>query len=194
MLTLNLQEVQQKLQEIKQKPKPAISISIVPSDFKKPATDRLQEPRSKSERKELLVNECWKNFNDIRIERAKLSNTINDLVESSAGTSELIDLYEKIESFRPALEKAFKIARHVEQYGELPAIADDPIAPPVSTSDIFILKDKKRKLVDKRCKLQAKIKKGKDPEQISMWQTDLDFAVLEYNEVDEQIKKLEGKL
>ena len=140
--------------------------------------------------KQTLSDQCWAEYNTVRIERAKVSNKIAPLVASGASKEALSELHAEIESYRPELQRLFEVARHVDQYGVLPELKVVQQVP----SDIFSLKDQKRKLVDARCKLTKKLKQGslKDHKVIE-WQLELDKANAEFNMVSDQLKKLEGK-
>lgn len=150
--------------------------------------DELTPPRS--EAKKFLSEQCWEEYNTVRIEQAQMSNRIALMVANGASKQELADLHAEIESYRPELQRLFHVARHVDQYGVLPELKVEKQMP----SDIFSLKDQKRKLVDVRCKLAKKIKQGSLKEhKVIEWQLELEKANAEYNQVDEQLKKLEGK-
>lgn len=203
MITINRTEAKQIIAASQTAKKPKLIISISKSDYKPTVVEKnepvITDPNmewvervpTRSNQKK-LSDECWAEYNELRIEQAKVANEIHDLVERDASKKEIADLYARVESFRPDLITLFERARHAEQYGALPPVQDKPIA---SAADILSLKDQKRKLVDKRCKLQAKIKKGGslNSPKVLEWQMEFDLAEIEYNDIDERLKKLEGK-
>jgi hypothetical protein len=209
MISFNTKEVLQQIEEDKLKPKPSIKIEIgkkkaspapeykitgglKPEQIVVNFDDIESSPETKVVSKSSIVSKSWEEFNQAKLERAKLSNEISKLIDQGATRSELAQHYEKIVACEPELQELFDKARHVEQYGALPELKTDEQEKPV---DIYSLKDERRKLIDKRCKLQKKIKIGeaKNPKKVIEWQLELDQANAHYNHIDEQIKKLEGK-
>lgn len=204
MITINRAVARKIIETSKVAQKPRLIISISKSDYKPTVVERIEPviteddmrwveraaPARSNQKK--LSDECWAEYNELRIEQAKVANDIHDLIERNASKNEIADLYARVESFRPDLITLFERARHAEQYGALPAVQDKPIA---SLTDILLLEKQKRKLIDKRCKLQAKIKKGEvtNSSKVPEWQQDLDLAEIEYNDIDDRLKKMEGK-
>lgn len=199
MIVIDLDDI--KAMELPVAPKAELSIS-----FKNPTVEDLtvrnealnnliSGPKrvitiSNSELKKTLSDQCWAEYNTVRIEQAKVSNRIAPLVANGASKQELADLHAEIESYRPEMQRLFQVARHVDQYGVLPELKVEQQIP----SDVFSLKDQKRKLVDMRCKLAKKIKQGSLKEhKLIEWQLELEQANAEFTMVDDQLKKLEGK-
>lgn len=203
MLTIDVAKVRSAQEARKQAPQPKYIITIAGSAVPSKSTDldpvANKEPQAlkpasslgSSKQKETLSAKAWREFNEMKVERSQRSNEIWNLVEAGATKADLKEHYAKIKSYQPALQELFRIARHVDQYGVLPEQKKEA----VPLSDLFSLKDQKRKLIDQRCKLQQKIKAGKakNPKRISEWQLQLDEADLEYKSVCHQIAKLEGK-
>lgn len=142
---------------------------------------------------EALEQELWQEYNDqFVIPMKKLSSQIAHMVERGATQQELADHYASIESYRPGRIVLYDKIQHLKQYGQLPAAPE----PAEENLDPYFLKDRKKKLVDKRCKLNAKLKtsaKASKPEKILEWEQELAQANIEYSEVVEKIKQVEGK-
>lgn len=140
-----------------------------------------------------LEQELWQEYNDqFVIPMKKLSTQIAHMVERGATQQELADHYASIESYRPGRIALYDKIQHLKQYGQLPATPE----PAEENLDPYFLKDRKKKLVDKRCKLNAKLKtsaKASKPEKILEWEQELAQANIEYSEVVEKIKQVEGK-
>lgn len=148
--------------------------------------------RVKEENRSDLEKQLWIEFNALKVERNKLSTEISRLVENEASKERLAEQYAKIESYRPDLIALYDKIQYVKQHGCLPAIQETTTEPP----DAYRLKDEKKKLVDKRCKLKRKLKesaKASKPEKILEWEQELAQADLQYMEVENQLKQLEGK-
>jgi len=167
----------------KNKPRPKISIKQSTVDSPQSTVER---PKPQKETSALLA-QCRAEYHALKLEQGQLSNTIAAAV---ANGDDLRELYARIESYRPELIKLYERMKHVEQYGELPVpkvVNEVPV-------DIFLLKDQRKKLIDERCKLNAKIKRGHIKEKkVQDWQMRLDVANAEYAYVDDKIKHLEGK-
>jgi hypothetical protein len=138
-----------------------------------------------------LVSKCWQEFNDVKLERNKLSSQTWKLVQDGATQEQLKTHYEKIESYRKQLTEIFDKARHAEQYGELPHVNKEDNG---QRSDLASLKYEKKKLTEKRSKLRKKIELGKatNAPKLSEWELELDQADAEYNILDDKIKEMEG--
>lgn len=139
-----------------------------------------------------LLYQLEREYADIRMERNKLSSQISIMVEGGATQEALKELYHKIEGYRGALQSHYDKIKYVKQHGQLPEIKSDA----QSEETLFELKDKKRRLIDKRCKLQSKLKvsaKPSKPVQIATWELELEQANAEYNDVEKRIKKMEGR-
>jgi len=127
----------------------------------------------------------------VRMERDKLSTKISFMVEEGATPDQLKYHYNDIESYRQTLMDYYDKIEYVKRHGCLPAESD-----PDQEKTLFELKDQKRKLVDKRCKLQAKLTpsaKAQKSERLILWQLELEQANAEYNDVEARIKKMSGK-
>jgi hypothetical protein len=192
MITINLKEAREIIEAEKNRPKIKRVINLTPGPSPKvegkPHPQIIPTP-PRSEVKSTLQAQCWAEFNDLKIEQGKVSNTIGDVVASGATRAQLQELYAKIESYRPDLIRLFERARYVDQYGVLPEEKTAAQLP----ADIYGLKDQKRKLVDLRHKLSKKISTAKREDQRLDWEQKLALANTEYAVVDEQIKKMEGK-
>lgn len=199
MITVNLSNIDKLVEQAKKKAQPKLVIKVVKQSTEEPAPSKppvpKKQPAAEPEQKtafdkfqrSALSQQCWSDFNDLRIEQAKEANKIHDLVASRASKDVIKALYEKVESYRPELIELYRRAKHVDQYGKLPE-AQKP-----EGDDIYSLKDQKRKLIDKRCKLQVKIKKGEatNAKKLTEWQLELEMANTEYKAVE---NKLKGKL
>lgn len=200
MITINLKEAREIIEAEKNRPKikrvlvmGSVSQSLTsppaPLQREKGETHIPITTPPRSQVKSTLQAQCWAEFNELKIEQGKVSNTIGDVVASGANKAQLQELYAKIESYRPDLIRLFERARYVDQYGVLPEEKKDAQLP----TDIYGLKDQKRKLVDLRHKLGKKISTAKKEDQRLDWEQKLALANTEYAVVDEQIKKMEGK-
>src|SRR6476659_5217647 len=132
MITINLNQAREIIRaaESQVKAKPKLNISIIKSDFRVVDSDlqAAMSPTSMSETsvtkpKAIAKNELREqtqgDFNKLRIDQAKLSNTIFDEVQRGATTAELATLYEKIESLRPGLIELYSRTRYVERRSKL---------------------------------------------------------------------------
>lgn len=137
-----------------------------------------------------LRAQCQHEYNKTLLSRKALSNTINDAIERNASQNELRDLYEKIKAYQPVLENLFNRIRHVEQYGILP---EGPA--PGEPMSIDQLKVKRKALVDEKSKTKKKLESPgtAKPAKILEWEQKIARANAEYDYIDEQIKKFEGK-
>ena len=127
---------------------------------------------------------------EIRIARAKLTNQYNPMIRSGASQTDLKTHYQKIESMTGQLQDIFDKRRHVNKFGRLPDQGGAKQS--ILSNNILVLKDRKRKLVDKRCKLNVKIKKGEatNAKKLLDWKLELDQANQEYDLVNSKIKEL----
>ena len=139
-----------------------------------------------------VAEACWNEFNELKIQRGKLSSQIWLLVANCASTEVLKVQYEKIEGMSTELTSLFEQARFAEKHGRAPVSAK----PDRNITEIFALKDERRKLIDLRSKLHKKITvgKAKNPNKVIEWQLELEQADAAYILVDEKIKKAEGKI
>lgn len=146
--------------------------------------------QGRAEAKQTLKAQAWHEFNKVLLERKKLSSESYDLVEDGATNATIMEHYHKIKGYQPVLANLFDVARHVEQYGSVPEEKKEDERP----ADIYSLKDQLRKLIDQRCKLNSKIKRGhKSQAKVIEWQLELDIANAQYQEVDGKLKTLQGK-
>lgn len=140
-----------------------------------------------------LQSALWKEYNDsFVLPMNKLSTQIAHMVNRGATQAELAEHYEKIESYRPGRIALYEKIRYVEQYGKLPEAPE----PEKENLDPYYLKDRKKKLVDKRCKLRAKLRTNANPSKpakLLEWEQELAQADMEYLAVEEKLKQIEGK-
>lgn len=155
------------------------------------------------------IHSIEREYYQVRLERNKLSTEISYLVESGASQEELAEHYQKIQNLRPIIQAHYGKIQHFKKFGDLPeveTIATDITSMPLPDFsklsaeerhlNILELTAKKRKLVDKRSKLKAKLRqsaKPAKPDKILEWQQELEMANVEYDVVERQIKELEGK-
>jgi len=207
MITIDLEEAAKIIEAHKNLPKPEFDFQIAIAGRQQSIVDSQQFSTVDSKQSTViqstvdskpltvdhktdLLSQCRAEFNELKIEQGKVSNTIAATVAGGASLAELKDLYAQIESYRPDLIKLYQRYKHVQQYGTLPV---EQVVNEVSV-DIFKLKDSRKKLVDERCKLGIKIKRGHIKEQkVQDWQLRLDEVNAEYAMLDEKIKNLEGK-
>lgn len=128
--------------------------------------------------------------NEIRIARAKLTNQYNPMIRAGASRLELKSHYQKIESLTGHLKDIFNKRRYVKKFGRLPDQGGTKQS--ILTNNILALKDKKRKLTDKRCKLAKKIKVGEatNAKKLNIWKLEMDQANREYEMTCDKIKQL----
>jgi hypothetical protein len=149
-----------------------------------------QQISSGSNPKVPVVDECWADYHKEKLQRKKLSTQIAAMVAAAAGKDDLMAHYEKIEAHSATMRQLYDRARFAEANGKLPDANED------NNAELLALEKKRSRLVDKRCKLQSKIKKGtaKNPDRITNWHLGLDRANAEYDQVDNEIKKITGKV
>lgn len=202
-MIINLKRVANQIEEKKAGPVPG-RLSLI-----RPAQPAATPTTSKP-----IANPVLDEFNKVKTDRAKLSNRIMDEVQRGASKEELKDLVDDIKSYQPRLEKLYDQSRHVDQYGKLPQEVTPQKQEPAP--DTWALKDKKRKLSDKRSKLLKKLAGGewttsvnstgelsldankkavaRNAKKQKEWQDELDQVNAEYAFVDDQLKRLEGKV
>lgn len=176
--------------------KKELIIEIIVDDNPEEQSEEIQEITiDNSEREEIdlksaLMADLDQQHRDIYIERCKLSNKYMPMIDEGASQSMLASHYEKIESFTRELQQIFITRRFVEQNGRLPSqkTANDI----VDNTNLYALKDRKRKLSDKKCKLAAKLKvnTAKGVKNIEKWSIELDKAIAEYDMVCKKIEEL----
>lgn len=199
MIRINVKETLKAAEEAKNAPKPLPKVVVIGRDasFKasgpsQPApVEEIQPPALPIPDHDALIQSLEREFNAIKLERNKLSSQIWKMVENSASQSELYDHYHKIEAYRPQLQALYDKIDFVKLHGHLPEVKEEQ--KPEET--LYYLKDLKKRLSDKRCKLQKKIQlsEAKNPTKVSDWHIALDLAEAEYEAVELKIKKLEGK-
>lgn len=142
--------------------------------------------------KSQLVSSAWQEFNDVKLERNKLSSQTWKMVADGATTAELKEHYIKIESYRMRLTQLFDEARYVEEHGDLPAKEKEDTG---QSADLKSLKYEKKTVSEKRSKLRKKIELGqaRNSTKVSEWQLELEQADAEYKILEEKIAKLEGR-
>lgn len=208
MLKFNTKQVLANAEEEKKKPKPLPKISIKRTSQSPEQCSTQQQggiynidkvmmhithQRVAEEIKTDLVSKCWHDYNEVLIERKKLSSMIWRMVADGATTAQLKEHYEKIESYKSQLGELFDRARYAERTGQLPEVIRD-----ISTgqpADISSLKYEKKKKSEKRSKLKVKIERGRatNAPKLAEWELELDQVEAEYNNLEERIKKMEGK-
>lgn len=220
MITINFETLDERLEAYRAEQRPlrivvksaAQPAQAPPAAAKPELTDQDSEyitHQSIDPRKEQpipLIHQLENEKSALLVERNKLSSQIWKMVENGATQADLAEHYRKIEEYRPGLIALYDKIKHVKLHGELPS------APTSATNmdDIYQLKDLKKKLVDKRCKLKAKIDKvrgkqeykvpggaevplsDKDTAKVLEWQFELDQAEAEYTQVAEKLSLLNG--
>lgn len=208
MIRLNVHETLKKAAIERAKPKPLPKIFIVkkaenskPKPLPSPvANNQIDKPNLiiKADVAELntalkatLVDSLELEYNRVMTERKKLSSQIWKLVENGASREELAEHYQKIEDFRPQLQKLYDDIEYAKRYGQLPA---EPVTAQEDET-IYSLKLKRKALIDKRCKLKAKIAKKASQKAAKYveWELELEMADAEYTHIDTKIKVMEGK-
>jgi hypothetical protein len=204
MIKLNVKQAIKDAEIARSRPKPAPVIKITgstPAKKEKPAAQKpnqsvqkvLQEAvldRSRNDVKSDLLRSLWTEYNAILTERNKLSTQIAHLVEDDADESRLMEQYNKIEGYRPGLQDLYDKIQYVQMHGHLPE-APQTIEEPET---IYSLKVKQKAIIDKRCKLKAKLakKQAYNPNKYVEWELELEQANVLYNELTDKIKKLQG--
>lgn len=186
MIRINVNEVLSRAEEEKRNPKPLPNIRV------KSKSQSVQEVEEQAQREySPLLKTLWAEFSALKNERNKLSTEISYLVENGAGQARLKEQYDRIESFRPRLQDLYDKIHYVEKHGELPSIPDTSGDPPTVAS----LKLKKEALIDERYKLRKKLerKRALNPQRFIDWELRLAQADMEYHDIVNQIKKMEGK-
>ncbi|HMG92608.1 MAG TPA: hypothetical protein VK589_21270 [Chryseolinea sp.] len=199
MIKLNVNKVLEQREIERQKPKPLPKLRIKGSTRSPIAQKILDETHSEVTDfvkeygdEKVLLHQLEREYGEIRMERNKLSSQICMMVEGGASQEQLKDLYQQIEGYRIPLQQHYDKIAFVKQHGALPEIKTEAH----HEETIFELKDKKRKLVDKRCKLQIKLQKSAKPSkpaQVANWELELEKANAEYNDVERRLKVMEGK-
>ncbi len=197
-----LQEKERRLKE-----KPVVKI-ILPtpsgrSDFSQTGNEEQQAPVITQPRrteftpeeqeelyKKALLSDLECQDHEIRIDRAKLSNQYMPMIQNGATQDELAAHYAKIEALTKELQGIYDKSEYVKRYGRLPN--ERTAAGAMDETSILALKDRKRKLVDKRSKLTKKIAVGeaKKAPKLNEWKMELDVANQEYTEVERKLREL----
>jgi len=195
MIKINVKQVLKEAEINRNKPKPLPKVKSVKVKSDVPIAghqlDHIITDEALPEKNDLL-HSLEREYADVRMERNKLSSRICTLVEDGADQGILRDLYHKIESYRVPLQQHYDNIAYVKQHGHLPQVKHEP----EHEATLYELKDQKRKLIDKRCKLLAKLKpsaKKPKPEQLASWQLELDQCNVMYQDVEVRIKKMEGR-
>ncbi len=146
---------------------------------------------AKESLKTQVLNSMELEYNQVMTERKKLSSQIWKMVENGATREELEQHYTRIESYRPSLQKIYDDMEYIKLHGEVPRLQETAQEPETIPS----LKLKRKALIDKRCKLKAKMAKkvSQKPTKYVEWELELEIADVEYNDIDKRIKILEGK-
>lgn len=198
MIRLNVDETLKRAEIERKKPKPLPKVRVIAknSPHKKSSPKKLMptviEPDLSTPKSDLVAG-LWVEFNQLKVERNKLSSQTWRLVKG-ASQSELSGHYHKIEGYRPQLQAIFDKIKYVEVHGELPGAPPEMPAP---TEDLFHLKFvKKKSLINVRSKLKRKLEKSakpKNPERVLEWEVQLAQLDIEYAALCNRIKEMEGK-
>jgi len=139
---------------------------------------------------EVLLQDLWAEFKSRKTDRAKLSNGYHQLLYEQVGSKILSGHYARIEAVSDELKEIYDKIRYVERYGELP----EPPKESQEETDIYKLKEEKRSLVNRRCKVAAKLKNTtKYPSGSSKrqeLQAYLDRMNIEYEQVQDKIMSI----
>lgn len=199
MITIDVTEVLAAADKAKRSPKPVPEIRLV-SGARLPRKKRVKKkpvvvdpdvekalPEPQSE----LLQSLYREFSALKVERNRLSTEIAHLVENGAPQERLKEQYDKIEGYRPRLQDLYDKIEYVSQHGELPVVPETPEEPETLAS----LKLKKESLIDERYKLRKKLQKrvAKNPQRCIDWELRLAQADIEYQDICERIKQMEGK-
>lgn len=131
-----------------------------------------------------------KEFRDLKIERAKISNKIFELYENGATADQQKQLYDEIKSFKPRMLNIYDQIRHIQNHGEIPKPKEDGPDP----ENLAALMLHKKKLSDLRYKLKKKLTPSAKPAgkaKILEWERKLAAAEIEYQGLDLKIKALQ---
>lgn len=135
-----------------------------------------------------LIAACEKEMNEFRIARAKLSNNYHNLTKVEELAANHARIEEVMEQYKKVSDNKFSL----ETYGKLPSHN----VVPEQSSNIGELKNKKRRLQDKKTKLRGKLKKilpndEKGDIKRVKWETELVQTEAEIADVIERIKSIE---
>lgn len=191
------------IEKRKPRPKPVIEVGNSSSKFQVSGVEEKPNIEIKldteglkplnSAIKDTLLLQLENEYAVVFKERNILSTEIYRMVENGATQGELASHYKKIESYRPALIDYYNKIKYVKQHGHLPEASD--VVSPMSEApkSLLELKDIRSKLIDKRCKLKAKLKPSATPskaDQVVFWELELAQAEAEYQNVQERIKAI----
>lgn len=195
MRTIIIKEVEDREERKKNevKPDPVITrpgkARFLPFRSTEPTTTDHYRPPSAQD---LLLSEQWTKMKDVKVERSRLSNAARERWLAGADQAEMKLFYAKIQEFTDEAKLIFALIKHIEKFGELPRETKDDTHVP--NSDILLMKERKRQLINQRDKLRRKLKpNARQPEnkdRRSMWEQNLALLDAEYEEVDRKIKKL----
>jgi hypothetical protein len=182
------------VERLKPKPKPVIEVGssklVVVSEPEPHVEEQAEQPTTNNQQ---LLPQLEREQAQLLTERAKLSSQIWKLVANGASQDELKLHYERIEAFRqPLIDHYDKIA-YVKKHGSLPEV---PTTTNQQPTTLLELRELKRKLSDKRCKLKVKLQpsaKPSKPDQLLNWQMELAQAEAQYADVEERIKQMQLK-
>lgn len=130
---------------------------------------------------------------DLKIARARLSNQLSGMYREGSSQNEVERHVARIQGYTDQMKVVYDRQRHVERYGKLPD-PEPPKPSPLDSTNIMKLKEHRRTLVDKRCKLKRKLQpNARQPVNSSrriLWQEELDRVELEYKHVKKRIRDL----
>jgi hypothetical protein len=199
MIKLNVNQVLREADAERRKPKPLPKVAVKKArPAGRAAVDKpidQQEATSTDRQDDPTLRILEREYLDVRMQRSKESSKIVSMVEAGAPQEDLRLQYEKIESYRSEIRSKYDQLSYYKQHGQLPARPVEEKE--TKTYTLYELKDRKRKLIDRRCKLQAKLKpsgKPSKPFQIATWQMELDQSTAEYELICDEIKRLDGKI
>jgi len=140
-------------------------------------------------RKEALLLEYTAKKKDLYIERAKISNKARERWKAGADKGELRNLYDQIQDKTEDLAKLSVLIEHIQKFGELPG--DGSVSP---STDILLMKEKKRSLINQRDKLRSKLKPNakapKNSARRSHWEQSLALLDAEYQDLADKINRM----
>lgn len=140
-----------------------------------------------------ILADLWQQMHDLKVARARLSNQLPGMYRRRAGEGQLMSMAKKINSYTDDMKVVYDNIRAVKQTGRLPA-PEPKSQDPLKSQDLVKLKKYRRSLVDKKCKLKAKLrpsaKNPKNPSRRTDWQVELDRVEAMHREVCSKIKEL----
>jgi hypothetical protein len=198
MITIDLQEIRANREKKEQKAKPVIILphqereagEIIDKDTADNLIEAHNATKVQVQLKDALINDLDIQERELRIERAKMSNEYHAMIESGASQGEFAANYQKIESVSSQIREVYDARDHVYRFGRLPGMGSAQSS--MSTSDLLALKDLRRSLINRRCKIKDKLEigKAKNPNRLANWKLELDKLDTEYFVVQQKINEL----